>query len=281
MPELPEVETVMRGLAPVMLNNKVSKVKLYRKDLRVPFPKNMEGELAGLSIVSLKRRAKYILVYFDGGLILSVHLGMSGRILINPKNNKYDLKKHDHMVITLQDGVQIIYNDPRRFGMVFILKASELETHAAFRHLGPEPLGNEFSAPYLVESFKNKKASIKQALLDQRMVVGVGNIYASEALYQSNINPQKLAGEITAKKAEELVIATRDVLRRAINAGGSTLKDYRHTDGGLGYFQHNFQVYDQEGKACPDCNCNIDKTGGIKRIVQSGRSTFYCPSKQK
>lgn len=281
MPELPEVETVMRGLSPVLKGNSISCIKLYRPDLRIPFPVDMEERLASRRILSLKRRAKYILVSFEGGLLLAVHLGMSGRVLINPKNNQYDLKKHDHMVITFKDGAQIIYNDPRRFGMVFVLKESKLETHSAFRHLGPEPLGNKFSAPYLAGVLKNKKVSIKQALLDQKVVVGVGNIYASEALYQSKINPLKPACDLSRKKLEELVIAVRDVLTRAIEAGGSTLKDYRHADGGLGYFQYNFRVYDQAGAACPDCTCDINRTGGVQRIVQSGRSTFYCPTKQK
>ncbi len=281
MPELPEVETVMRGLTPVMLNNKVSKVKLYRKDLRVPFPKNMEGRLAKRSILSLTRRAKYILVNFEGGVVLAIHLGMSGKVTIISSGERYDIQKHDHLVMTLEDGSRIIYNDPRRFGMIFMFDESELETHAAFKHLGPEPLGNKFSAPYLMRALKNKKTSIKQALLDQRVVVGVGNIYACEALYQAKINPEKQASTIKGGKVEELVSVIRDVLARAIKAGGSTLKDYRHADGELGYFQHNFTVYDRKGLACKDCNCNIEKTGGIQRIVQGGRSTFYCPRQQK
>lgn len=281
MPELPEVETVMRGLSSVLLNNKISHIKLYRKDLRVPFPKRMQERLAGRLVTALVRRAKYILIHFEGGEVLAIHLGMSGKILIIPANETYVLQKHDHMVVTLEDGVQFIYNDPRRFGMVFILKESELETHKAFCHLGPEPLGNKFSATYLKQALKNKKTSIKQALLDQRVVVGVGNIYACEALYQARLNPKKEAGKISPAKLETLVVAIRDVLTRAIAAGGSTLKDYRHTDGELGYFQHNFAVYDREGQECPDCDCNIERTGGIKRIIQSGRSTFYCPRRQK
>ena len=281
MPELPEVETVMRGLLPVLTQNTVSKVTLNRKDLRIPFPVNMEGQLKDLTILSLTRRAKYILIHFETDLILAIHLGMSGRILIIPPKQKYSPQLHDHMVIGFKDGSQIIYNDPRRFGMVFILNEGELETHKAFSHLGPEPLGNSFSSAYLKEALKNKKTPIKQALLDQRVVVGVGNIYASEALYQSNISPLKLAHKVKEQSLEALVVAIRDVLSRAIQAGGSTLKDYRHADGELGYFQHNFTVYDKAGQACPNCDCDITKTGGIKRVVQSGRSTFYCPRQQK
>ena len=281
MPELPEVETVMRGLSPVLSGNKIAKIDLHRPNLRIPFPKDMQRQLSNKKIISLQRRAKYIFVLFEGGEILVIHLGMSGRILIIPHGEDYELQKHDHMVVTMQSGDQIIYNDPRRFGMVFIIDEDELETHKIFSRLGPEPLSNNFSAAYLLETLKNKNTSIKQALLDQHVVVGVGNIYACEALYQSKISPMAKASSIKGKKAENLVRAIRDVLTRAIKAGGSTLKDYRHADGELGYFQHSFTVYDQEGEACPDCDCNIAKTGGVKRIVQSGRSTFYCPRQQK
>ncbi len=281
MPELPEVETVMRGLSPVLCDNKIKKIDLHRPNLRIPFPKNMQRQLSNKKIISLQRRAKYIFVLFDGGKILVIHLGMSGRILIIPHNEQYELQKHDHMVLTMNSGDQIVYNDPRRFGMVFIVEEDELETHKIFSRLGPEPLSNNFSAAYLIETLKSKNTSIKQALLDQHVVVGVGNIYACEALYQSKINPTAKASSIKGKKADSLVRAIRDVLTRAIKAGGSTLKDYRHADGELGYFQHSFTVYGQDGEACPDCDCNIAKTGGVKRMVQSGRSTFYCPRQQK
>jgi formamidopyrimidine-DNA glycosylase len=237
MPELPEVETVMCGLLPAMLGDQIERVKLYRKDLRVPFPKGMQKTLAEQRITALTRRAKYILVSFANGKILVIHLGMSGRVSIVPHGEEYALQKHDHMVLTMSSGIRIIYNDPRRFGMVFIIKDGERETHKAFCHLGPEPLGNDFSAPYLLEVLGNKKTAIKQALLDQRVVVGVGNIYACEALYRAKINPSKPANKLTVDKAEELVKAIRFILRKAIKAGGSTLKDYRHADGELGYFQ--------------------------------------------
>ena len=281
MPELPEVETVMRGLEPVMLANQISTVKLNRKNLRIPFPVTLKPDIENKKIVTLKRRAKYILVCFEGGMILAIHLGMSGRVQIFGAKDDYHPQKHDHVIFTMKMGERIVYNDPRRFGMIFTVTDNEFETHKAFSHLGPEPLSNSFSAVYLKDKLKNKTASIKQALLDQTNVVGVGNIYACEALYLSKIDPTKPCNKISKIKYEELVQAIREVLTKAIAAGGSTLKDFRHADGELGYFQHNFTVYDQKGKSCPDCDCNLEKTGGIQRIVQSGRSTFYCTSKQK
>lgn len=281
MPELPEVETVMRGLEPVLLKAVITHVNQRRKDLRIPFPKNMKKRLEGRKITMLQRRAKYIQVLLDDCNVLVIHLGMSGRVSIIEAKEKYKPEKHDHLILTLKSGVKIVYNDPRRFGMVFIMGQDEAGTHKAFKHLGPEPLGNEFSGPVLAERLKGKKTSIKQALLDQRIVVGVGNIYACEALHQSGISPLKEAQLIKGQKAEKLAQAIRDVLNCAIKAGGSTLKDYRHADGELGYFQHSFTVYDQENNPCPSCDCDINKTGGVKRIVQSGRSTFYCARKQK
>jgi formamidopyrimidine-DNA glycosylase len=281
MPELPEVETVMRGLEPVLTGQMIKVVTKRRKDLRIPFPARMKQRLEGRKVTGLRRRAKYILVSLDDGQVLVIHLGMSGRVSIVPPKQDYIPEKHDHLILELKNGARIVYNDPRRFGMVFMVSEEDLPTHLAFNHLGPEPLGNEFSGPILAERLKDKKTSIKQALLDQRIVVGVGNIYACEALYRSGISPAKRAGLIKGKQSEELVKAIRTVLNKAIKAGGSTLKDYRHADGELGYFQHQFSVYDCEKEACPACDCDIKKTGGIKRIVQSGRSTFYCPRKQK
>jgi formamidopyrimidine-DNA glycosylase len=281
MPELPEVETVMRGLESVITGAKITAVDQRRKDLRVPFPDKLADRLVGRKILSLKRRAKYILVNLDNSEILIIHLGMSGRVSIIPKGEEVKLEKHDHLVLTFQNGVTITYNDPRRFGMILLIDEKEFETHKNFAHLGPEPLGNDFSAPILLARLKGKNTSIKQALLDQRVVVGVGNIYACEALFLAGINPLKKARLVKGEKMELLVKAIRDVLMRAIKAGGSTLKDYRHADGQLGYFQHNFTVYNQEGERCPTCDCDIAKTNGIKRIMQAGRSTFYCSKKQK
>lgn len=281
MPELPEVETVMRGLIPVLVDAEIKSVDQRRKDLRVPFPVRLKQKLEGRIVRHLKRRAKYIQVVLDDGNVLVIHLGMSGRVSVVPAGEAYELQKHDHLIIEMNEGARIIYNDPRRFGMIFLAHEKELPDHSAFKVLGPEPLGNEFSGPVLAARLQGKKASIKQALLDQRVVAGVGNIYACEALYRAGIRPTKKAGLIKEEKAELLTRAIRDVLTRAIKAGGSTLKDYRHADGELGYFQHAFTVYDREKQKCPACDCDIKKTGGIRRIVQSGRSTFYCPQKQK
>ncbi len=281
MPELPEVETVLRGLEPHLQNQTIQTVQTYRKDLRIPFPTDIKETVGGKKILSLHRRAKYILIMLEHGYLVSIHLGMSGSVKIVLSGDNYDLQKHDHFEMILKNGTRIIYNDPRRFGMIFTLQQAEMTTHKAFEHLGPEPLGNEFSATILKQRLKNKTVSIKQALLDQRVVVGVGNIYACEALYMSKINPQAQAGKLSLKKLEILTACIRDVLTTAIKAGGSTLKDFKNTQGDLGYFQHQFKVYDRESLPCGDCNCNIEKTGGVKRIVQSGRSTFYCATKQK
>ena len=281
MPELPEVETVMRGLSPVILNGTIASVTLNCKDLRIPFNRGFKKDLEGQKVLSLFRRAKYILIELNNQKLLAIHLGMSGRVTMLSKQDKYEPQKHDHVIFEMKDGARIIYNDPRRFGMMFTFKTDQLETHKAFAHLGPEPLSNNFSGAYLKEKLKKKQTPIKQAILDQTNVVGVGNIYACEALYMSKISPTKKCSAISRAKYEELAVAIRDVLSKAIKAGGSTLKDFRHADGELGYFQHNFTVYDQVGEACPDCSCDISKTGGIKRIVQSGRSTFYCARQQK
>ena len=285
MPELPEVETVMRGLSPFMEGAKIEDVKLRRKDLRIPFPKNMSKTLKGKKVHSLSRRAKYILVHLDDDLCLAIHLGMSGSVAIINDNEEYELQKHDHVIFSLKTkkkkNVRIIYNDPRRFGMMFLFNEDEMHTHKAFAHLGPEPLGNEFSSDILAERLKGKNTSIKQALLDQRVVVGVGNIYACEALYDSGISPFKKASSLKGKKIELLAASIQKILRRAIEAGGSTLKDYRHADGSLGYFQHSFIVYDREGEVCVNSACAKAAKPCIKREVQSGRSTFYCSRTQK
>ncbi len=217
----------------------------------------------------------------EDGYLISIHLGMSGSIKIVQKAEVYTLQKHDHFEMILKDATRIIYNDPRRFGMIFTLQQNEITTHKAFEHLGPEPLGNEFSATILKQRLKNKTVSIKQALLDQRVVVGVGNIYACEALYMSRINPEVIAGKLSLKKLEILTTSIRNVLNKAIKAGGSTLKDFKNTKSELGYFQHQFKVYDRENLPCGNCDCRIESTGGVQRIVQSGRSTFYCATKQK
>lgn len=278
MPELPEVETVMRGLEKAVHGGVIEKAEVRRKDLRVPFPANLKKKLEGRRIDHFTRRAKYIQVHLDDGQVLVLHLGMSGRILIDRDHTP---EKHDHMILQMKGGTHVVFNDPRRFGLVYLMKEEDVETHPAFKGLGPEPLGNDFSGPVLEYRLKGKKVAIKQALLDQRVVAGVGNIYACEALYEAGLSPTRAAGTVRGEKAEKLAAAIRNVLNRAIKAGGSTLRDHRQTNGELGYFQHEFKVYDREGGQCALCDCGGKKTSVIKRIVQGGRSTFYCPVHQK
>lgn len=278
MPELPEVETVCRGLEPVLLHRRIVRVDVRRKDLRRPFPRGLKGRVESARVTWIARRAKYILIHLDNDFVLVIHLGMSGRIVF--QGDGYKPQTHDHFILHLEDGRQVVLNDPRRFGIVDLVRAEALDTHPLFAHLGPEPLGNGFSGPVLAAALKNRKAAIKQVIMDQSVVVGVGNIYASEALFLSGINPAHPAAQIQGKRAEALVAAIRDVLNRAIAAGGSTLRDHRQVSGELGYFQHDFTVYGREGQACRGCDCDIAKTGGIRKIVQGGRASFYCPRKQ-
>ena len=278
MPELPEVETVMRGLEKAINGGVIATVDQRRKDLRVPFPKGLKEKLEGRKIMRLARRAKYILIHLDNRDVLIIHLGMSGRMLITRDHTP---AKHDHLILHMKDGQQVAFNDARRFGLVYLLHEEAIDQHAAFKGLGPEPLGNDFSGPVLEQRLKGKKVAIKQALLDQRVVAGVGNIYACEALYEAGISPTRAAGKVAGEKAEALCLAIRSVLSRAIEAGGSTLRDHRQANGELGYFQHSFKVYDREGDGCAMCDCGTGKAGAIRRIVQGGRSTFYCPKHQK
>jgi formamidopyrimidine-DNA glycosylase len=277
MPELPEVETVVRGLRTCLVGKKILSVDTYRKNLRLPFPANMQKKLAGQTITALSRRAKYILIQITNGWCLVIHLGMSGRIRATSKPT---CEKHDHFRMVLEDKTHMILNDARRFGFVLLLPEVERLTHPVFRSLGPEPLSSDFSGRVLHQRLQGKKTAIKQAMLDQHIVAGIGNIYACEALYESRIHPGRSTATLTEQECEKLTDALQSVLDRAIRAGGSTLKDYRQVSGEGGYFQHDFRVYDCEGQACTACACNILKTGGIKRIVQGGRSTFFCPQVQ-
>lgn len=279
MPELPEVETVCRGLAKVMPGRQIRSVTQNRADLRVPFPAELK-KIAGRKVTGITRRAKYVLVALEGGETLIVHLGMSGRMVLVAGGVSYDQGKHDHLVLTLDDGTRVVLNDPRRFGLVDLAATKELAEHKLFSHLGPEPLGKVFNARYLAEKLAGKRIAVKLAIMDQRLVVGVGNIYASEALFAAGIDPRRAAKDVTAAEAKKLVACIQDVLKRAIKAGGSSLRDYVQADGELGYFQHQFSVYDQKGGKCRGCTCNIKKTGGVQQIVQGGRSTFYCPVRQ-
>lgn len=271
MPELPEVETVVRGLAKVLTGKRITKIVAARKDLRIPFPKDLK-RVEGRRIQNISRRAKYIIMALDNGDALIVHLGMSGRLVINPEKKQ----KHDHMTILLQNGVEVVFNDARRFGLVDLAKKAELDQHRFFLHLGPDPFDKSFTPQYLAQKLKRKKPAIKIALMDQRIVVGVGNIYASEALFKAEIDPRRKSGSLKKGEARKLVDAIRKVLEKAIAAGGSSLRDYVQADGELGYFQHHWAVYGKEGHKCPRC-----KSAVILKTMQGGRSGFYCPRCQK
>lgn len=283
MPELPEVETVRRGMEPAMQGQRFARVQVNRPDLRWPFPERMAERLTGARVERLRRRSKYILCDLDSAETLLIHLGMSGRVLISGDplgqfvHDHPAAEKHDHVVFDMQNGARITYNDPRRFGAMDLIETAALEAHPLIAALGPEPLGNAFSGAVLRAALEGRNTPIKAALLDQKTVAGLGNIYVCEALYRSGIDPRRKARAISAARIEALATAVRAVLHEAIEAGGSSLKDYRRADGELGYFQHNFDVYDREGQPCKRAGCG----GAIRRIVQSGRSTFFCPQCQR
>jgi formamidopyrimidine-DNA glycosylase len=287
MPELPEVETVRGGLAPVLEGRRLARVEARRPDLRFPLPDNFVQELTGARIVTLARRAKYLLAQLDREDTLVMHLGMSGRFEIaraegaeRPGGFHYAPDpdpKHAHVVFETEEGARVTYYDPRRFGYMALVNTATLHLHPWFAGLGPEPLSDAFDAAHLVHAFAGRKQGPKTLLLDQRIVAGLGNIYVCEALHRARISPFRAAGRISRPRLETLVEAVKAVLAEAIAAGGSTLRDYAQADGALGYFQHRFRVYDREGRPCPNDGC----TGVIARRVQAGRSTFYCPVCQK
>ncbi len=283
MPELPEVETVRRGLAPAMEGKTITHVEVNRPDLRWPFPENMAQRLTGKRVENLRRRSKYILADLSSGETLLIHLGMSGRMTVSGDplgqfhHDHPATQKHDHVVIDMENGARITFNDPRRFGAIDLITTASAETHMLLAKLGPEPLGNDFHESYLVESLQGKNTPIKSALLDQRIIAGLGNIYVCETLFRCGISPRRKAGNISKSRVQTLVPVIRKVLKDAIEAGGSSLKDFRQADGELGYFQHSFDVYDREGHPCRTPGCN----GTIARITQSGRSTFHCPQCQR
>ena len=277
MPELPEVETVVRGLAKRMTGHRIARVDLHRADLRTPLPQGMKTKLEGRRVIRIDRRAKYILMHLEDGGVLLGHLGMSGRIVIHEKNDSRKLEKHDHVVFTLDDGTILCYNDARRFGLFDYTDEASLPRHRLIRHLGPEPLGEDFDGKHLAQLLAHKKTSIKAALLDQRVVAGLGNIYVSEALYWAGISPRRLAGTIKGPRAAALAKAIRETLERAVAAGGSSLRNYVQASGELGYFQHHWAVYGKEGEPCPRCTCKK----GIRRFTQNARSTFYCAKYQR
>lgn len=290
MPELPEVETVRRGLAPALVGARFVSIDQRRPDLRFPFPENFVQRLTGRRIEALSRRAKYLLADLDDAQVLVMHLGMSGSFRVEdetPPGNFHYLKAknaaHDHVAFRLSTGKRIIYNDPRRFGFMQIIARAELSAHPLFRNVGLEPLGNEFDGAALARLFAGKAAPLKAALLDQTLIAGLGNIYVSEVLHRAGLSPRRAAGSLVRKngsptgRADLLAKVIRDVLEEAVEAGGSSLRDHRQTDGALGYFQHRFRVYDKEGAPCPRDGCG----GTIKRIVQSGRASFFCARCQK
>jgi len=276
MPELPEVETVRRGLIPVMEGKQIIRAQVRRPDLRWPFPDGMEGRLTGKRVERLRRRSKYILADLDSGETLLIHLGMSGRMLISKRDHP-DIQKHDHVVFHMQDDARVVFNDTRRFGVMDLVATEQAEAHRLLAGLGPEPLGNSFDEAYLLARLKGRNTPIKTALLDQKTVSGLGNIYVCEVLLRTGISPTRKAGQLSSVRVRSLVPAIRDVLNEAIESGGSSLKDYRQADGELGYFQHSFRAYGREGKPCVTAGCN----GKIRRIVQAGRSTFYCAQCQR
>ncbi len=282
MPELPEVETVRLGLKPVLEGHRLADVEVRRPDLRVPFPENFAARLRGRRIARLTRRAKYLLVHFDDdGEMALIHLGMSGRMVVEGPgqgNAPRVASPHDHVVFETDAGARVVFNDPRRFGLMTLIAPGAAQTHPLLADLGPEPLSAEFDVAALALRLKGKGAPIKAALLDQRVVAGLGNIYVCEALFRAGISPRRRAGTVQGGRAARLHAAIVAVLTEAIAAGGSSLRDHRRPDGELGYFQHNFSVYDREGVPCPGCDC---RGGVIRRMVQSGRSTFYCPTRQR
>lgn len=283
MPELPEVETVRMGLLPVMEGKRIEQAAVNRPDLRWPFPPRMAERLQGAQVLHLRRRSKYILADLDTAETLLIHLGMSGRMLISglPLGQFHHVHptpaKHDHVVLDMEGGARVIFNDARRFGAMDLLPTVNAEAHPLLAALGPEPLGNDFHELHLAGRLKGRATPIKSALLDQHNVAGLGNIYVCEVLFRAQISPLRQARDVTSSETSRLVPIIREVLSEAIAAGGSSLRDYRQADGELGYFQHSFRVYDREGQPCPTPGC----ASVITRTVQSGRSSFHCPTCQR
>ncbi len=283
MPELPEVETVRAGLMPVMEGRLILRAQVNRPDLRFSLPERMAERLTGARVMGLRRRSKYILADLSSGESLLIHLGMSGRMLVSGgmlgafHHDHPAPQKHDHVVLDMEGGARVTFNDARRFGAMDLMQTAWAADHKLLRGIGPEPLGNEFNEAYLAGRLAGRAMPVKAALLDQGIVAGLGNIYVAEALHRAGINPRRAAGDMTGAEVARLVPLIRDILAEAIAAGGSSLKDYRQADGELGYFQHSFRAYGREGEPCLSPAC----TGHIERIVQSGRSTFFCPICQR
>ncbi|QNT69582.1 bifunctional DNA-formamidopyrimidine glycosylase/DNA-(apurinic or apyrimidinic site) lyase [Defluviicoccus vanus] len=280
MPELPEVETVRRGLVPAFVGHCLTGVVQRRPDLRFPLPDDFAGRLRGRRIDAIDRRGKYLLLLLENSWVWIAHLGMSGRFRIFPDAPDGE-EAHDHLLFTTDAGATVTFNDPRRFGFMDLVMASEVDRHPMLMRLGPDPLGPLFDAAYLAARLQSRRTPIKAALLDQGIVAGMGNIYASESLFRARIAPDRLAASLTPQQVETLVASIRSVFVEAIAAGGSSLRDHRQPSGELGFFQHHFAVYGRAGRQCPDCRCNVAETGGIRRIVQSGRATFFCGRHQR
>ena len=291
MPELPEVETVRLGLEPALEGHVITQVIVRRGDLRIPFPPRFAERLTGRKVVRLSRRAKYLLAALDSGETLVIHLGMSGRMSVYAEGHRQKLGnyvydkapagagdgKHDHVVFETDAPARIVFNDHRRFGLMTLIATDGLDADKMFKDIGVEPLSAKFNVAYLAEALDGKKTPIKSALLDQRLVAGLGNIYVCEALFRSGISPKRLAGSVKQEQIVLLAKAIKAVLKEAITAGGSTLRDHAQATGDPGNFQHRFLVYGREGKPCKGKGCH----GTVKRITQAGRSTFYCPACQK
>lgn len=281
MPELPEVETVVRGLIPVWEGHKLTAVTVQRGDLRHSLPTDFVSRLQGRTMVRLERRGKYLQLFLDDQQVLLGHLGMSGRMTIH-RDTIPDLTKHDHIRFITEQSVVVDYHDPRRFGGFALTTVAQVDTHPFFVAMGPEPLSNHFSPAALEAGLKGRRSPIKVALLDQGLVAGLGNIYVCESLFLAGVAPTRPAYSLSTEECNRLYESIVAVLQRAIAAGGSSLRDYRQADGNLGYFQHSFTVYGREGEPCPDCCCQSKPPpNGIQRIVQGGRSTFFCATKQK
>ena len=279
MPELPEVETVRRGLAPRLVGRRLVRIQQRRKDLRVPLPARFAQRLQGRRVVAIDRRAKYLFLHLDDGQTLIIHLGMSGRMVLHDARSaaEHPLDRHDHVVLETDEGWQIRFNDARRFGLMLLAATATLGSHKLVKGLGPEPLDPGFDGPALAARLRGRRTPIKAALLDQKTLVGVGNIYACEALFLAGISPRRSAHSVQGERAQRLALAIKKVLLRSIDDGGSSLRDHVQPDGELGYFQTRFAVYDREGIACPTKGCGRE----VRRIVQAGRSTFYCGQCQR
>jgi len=281
MPELPEVETIKNAVAKASLNAKILRVQVRQARLRELVPADFAKRIQNTCIINLHRIAKYMIMDLDNGISVIWHFGMSGKLKIESDwNPNEELDKHDHIIIET-DKCRIIYNDARRFGMVTYCKTAELKKQKCFAHVGMDPWDNSLTAKYLLEKFNKSKTPIKTALLNQEIICGIGNIYASEILYRARILPQRSAESISESEADKIIAYTRSILEEAIRAGGSTIHDYKRPDGNIGYFQNSHCVYNKTGQHCPDCVCDVLKSGGIRKILQAGRSTFYCPTLQK